>query len=195
LKMAIEARVQRIFRERKAGMEHESLAAYAADALAAFVLGDEGIVRGVDATVHVLVDHGALMRGGAVDGEVCEIPGVGPVDMSWVKELLGSAFVTAVIRKGKDILTVAHFGRHVSAEIMTALVVSGRECDVDGCNHRGYLERDHVQDHAKGGPTSFANMGWLCYLHHRLKSSGWNLGSRDPLTRKRRLLPPIERAA
>ena len=41
--------------------------------------------RGVDATVHVLVDHGALMRGGTAAGEVCEIPGVGPVDVAWVK--------------------------------------------------------------------------------------------------------------
>ena len=195
LKTAIDAEVQRIFRERKAGTEHESLAAYAVDALAEFVLGGDGVVRGVDATVHILIDHGALLRGGAVDGEVCEIPGVGPVDVSWVTELLGSAFLTAVIRKGKDIRTVAHLGRHVPAEVMTALTVTGRECDVAGCNHRGYLERDHVHDHAKGGPTSFENMGWLCYLHHRLKSSGWLLGPRDPVTRKRTLREPMTRAA
>ena len=78
---------------------------------------------------------------------------------------------------------------------MTALVVSGRECDVDGCNHRGYLERDHVHEHAKGGPTSFANLGWLCYRHHRLKSGGWLLGPPDPETRKRTLRPPPARAA
>jgi len=195
LQVALEAQVQRIFRDRKAGAEHESLAAYGADALAGFVLGGAGVVRGVDATVHIVVDHGALVRGGAVDGEVCEIPGVGPVDVSWVKELLGSAFLTAVIRKGKDILTVAHLGRHVPAEVMTALVVSGRECDVEGCHHRGYLERDHVHDHARGGPTSFANLGWLCYLHHRLKSSGWLLGRPHPISRKRTLRPPTERAA
>jgi 5-methylcytosine-specific restriction endonuclease McrA len=78
---------------------------------------------------------------------------------------------------------------------MTALIVSGRECDVEGCNHRGYLERDHLHDHAKGGPTSFANLGWLCYWHHRLKSSGWQLGPADPVTRKRTLRPPIAIAA
>lgn len=195
LQVAIDTRVQRIVRDRKAGTEHESLAAYTADALAEFVLGDPGVVKGVDAVVHVVIDHGAVTRGGAVDGEVCEIPGVGPVNVSWVNELLGSAFVTAVIRKGKDIRTVAHLGRHVPAEVMTALRVSGRECDVEGCNHRGYLERDHVQDHAKGGPTSFANLGWLCYLHHRLKSSGWQLGPPNPITRKRTLRPPTERAA
>ena len=135
------------------------------------------------------------MRGGAVDGEVCEIPGVGPVDVSWVRDLIGSAFLTAVIKRGKDLLTVAHLGRHIPAEIRTALLVSGRECDVEGCHQRGYLERDHAHDYAKGGPTSFANLGWLCYLHHRLKSSGWQLGRRDPVTRKRTLRAPPARAA
>jgi Domain of unknown function (DUF222) len=213
LKAAIETHVQRIFRARKAGAEHEPNDAYAADAVAAFVLGntlrrerrktenaspppDPPAPRpGVDATVHVVVDHGALMRGGTADGEVCEIPGVGPVDVAWVQELLGSAFVTAVIKKGKDLLTVAHLGRHVPAELMTALVVSGRECDVESCSHRGYLERDHVQDFARGGPTSLTNLGWLCYRHHRLKSGGWQLGPPDPDTRKRTLRPPTAQVA
>ena len=195
VKAVFEAAVQRIFREHKAGTDHEPLEAYAADAFAAFVLGDKANAKGCDATVHVIVDHGALMRGGAVDGEVCEIPGVGPVDVGWVRDLIGSAFLTAVIKRGKDIVTVAHLGRHIPAEIRTALLVSGRECDVDGCHQRGYLERDHAHDYAKGGPTSFANLGWLCYLHHRLKSSGWQLGRRDPVTRKRTLRAPPARAA
>jgi hypothetical protein len=200
VKAAIEGQAQRIFRARKAGTAHDTLAAYAADAVESFVLGDTSDVlavtaKGVDASVHVVVDHGALMRGGTAEGEVCEIPGVGPVDIAWVTELLGSAFLTAVVKKGKDILTVAHLGRHVPAEVMTALVVSGRECDVEGCHHRGYLERDHVHEHSRGGPTSFANLGWLCYAHHRLKSGGWLLGPPDPGTRKRKLRPPPARAA
>ena len=197
LKAAIDAQVKHIFRAHKAGTDHEPLEAYAADAVAGFVLGTDtdGVAKGADATVHILVDHGVLIRGGTADGEVCEIPGVGPVDVGWVKELLGSAFLTVVIKRGKDILTVAHLGRHVPAEVMTALLVSGRECDVDGCNHRGYLERDHVHDYAKGGPTSFANLAWLCYRHHRLKSAGWQLGPPDPDTRKRMLRPPTSSAA
>ncbi len=196
LKAVIDAQTKRIFRAHKAGTDHEPLVAYAADALAGFVLappGEGGVT--VDAVVNILVDHGALVRGGTADGEVCEIPGVGSVDVGWVKGLLGSAFLTTVIRKGKDILTVAHLGRHVPAEVMTALVVDGRECEVEGCNCRGYLERDHRDDHAKGGLTSFENLGWLCYRHHRLKSRGWILGPRDPITRKRTLRPPQARAA
>jgi hypothetical protein len=188
IKKAFEAEVQRIFRERKAGTDHEPLEAYAADAFAAFVMRDTtdtaAVVKGADATIHILLSHGALMRGGPVDGEVCEIPGVGPVDFAWVRDLIGSAFLTAVIKRGKDILTVAHLGRHIPAEVQTALLVSGRECDVEGCHHRGYLERDHCRDYAKGGLTSFANLGWLCYLHHRLKSKGWILGPRDEISGK-----------
>jgi hypothetical protein len=195
MKAAIDAEVQRTFRKRRAGHEHEPHEAYAADALAAFVLGTEEVPKGARPSVHVVIDHGALVRGGAADGEVCEIPGVGPVDVAWVRELLGSAFLTAVIRRGKDILTVAHLGRHVPAEVQTALLVSGRECDVEGCFHRGYLERDHTHDHAKGGPTAYWNLGWRCYLHHRRKSAGWLLGPPDPITGKRTLRAPPGRAA
>ncbi len=195
LKAVLDKEVQRIFRAHKAGTDHESHDAYAADAVAAFVLDrpDEAPTApraASNATLHIVVGHETLRSGELVSGEVCEIPGVGPVDVNWVREQLGSAFLTAVIKKGKDILTVAHLGRHVPAEVMTALLVSGRECDAEGCNHRGYLERDHVHDHAKGGPTSYQNLCWLCYRHHRLKTLGWRLGSPDPETRKRTLRPP-----
>jgi hypothetical protein len=197
LKAVIDAQVQKRFRDHE-GKDHEPHEAYAADALAEFVLGDaDGVAaaKGTDATVHILIDHEALVAGRVGEGEVCEIPGVGPVDVSWVRSLLGSAFLTAVIRKGKDIRTIAHLGRHVPVEIQTALLVTGRECDVEGCYHRGYLERDHTQEYAKGGPTAFWNLRWLCYRHHRLKTSGWQFGPPDPITGKRKLHPPAERAA
>jgi hypothetical protein len=198
LKAAIEKQTQRIFRAHKAGTDHEANDAYAADAVAGFIL-DAGETPttprpATNVNIHVVIGHQTLQSGELVPGEVCEIPGVGPVDVNWVREQLGSAFLTAIITKGKDILTVAHLGRHVPAEVMTALLVSGRECDAEGCNHRGYLERDHVHDHAKGGPTSYENLCWLCYRHHRLKTSGWLLGPPDPETRKRTLRPPPGRA-
>ena len=197
VKAAIDAQVNKIFREHHD--EHEPHEAYAADALAEFVLGDtaDGVApaKGADATVHILIDHDALVAGHVTNGEVCEIPGVGPVDVSWVRSLLGSAFLTAVIRKGKDIRTIAHLGRHVPAEIQTALLVRGRECDVEGCYHRGYLERDHTHAYAKGGPTAFWNLRWLCYRHHRQKTRGWQFGPPNPITGKRKLHPPTKRAA
>jgi hypothetical protein len=195
VKAAIEKQAQRIFREHKAGTDHESNDAYAADAVAGFILDQSGEKTAApNVTVHVVVGHETLRSGELVPGEVCEIPGVGPVDVNWVREQLGSAFVTAIISKGKDILTVAHLGRHIPAELQTALLAGGRECDAEGCNHRGYLERDHVHEHAKGGPTSYKNLCWLCYRHHKLKTSGWLLGPPDPETRKRMLRPPPGRS-
>jgi hypothetical protein len=191
----IDAETQRIFRSHKRG-EHEPLDAYAADSFAAAVLGEHTEKKAdPNATVHVFVDHDALTRGNALPGETCEIAGVGPVNVAWVRELLGSAFVTAIVKNGKDITTVAHLGRHIPAEVLTALIASGRECDIKGCNHRGYLERDHVREFAKGGPTALWNLIWLCYVHHRLKSTGWILGPPDTETGKRELAPPAEQVA
>jgi hypothetical protein len=142
-------------------------------------------------TTHIVIDFEALVRGNALPGETCEIPGVGPVNVEWVRSLLGDAFLTVVIKKGKDITTVAHLGRHVKAEVQTALIVSGRECSIDGCSGQEYLERDHCEiDFANQGPTAFWNLIWLCSIHHDRKSSGWSLGPPDPETGKRRLQPP-----
>jgi hypothetical protein len=150
-----------------------------------------GVVR---ATVHVVIDHSALVRGHALGGEQCEIPGVGPVNVPWVRSLIGDAFITAVVKKGKDITTVAHFGRHIPAELRTALIVGGRECVVEGCRCRGYLEIDHQDlDFAQGGPAAMWNLGWMCIQHHRMKSRGWTLDPPDPITGKRRLCPPLAR--
>jgi hypothetical protein len=190
VKAKFDAAVQKIFRDHKSG-DHEPHETYAADAFAAFVL--DGAGGKPKTTVHVVIDHGALMRGGPVEGEVCEIPGVGPVDVAWVKEILGESFLTAVIKNGKDISTVAHLGRHVPAEVMTALIVNGRECCVEGCYNRGYLERDHRHEYVKGGPTSYANLGYFCFGDHDKKTKGWILGEANPITGKRTLTEPPDR--
>ena len=138
-----------------------------------------------------MIDHAALVRGHTIAGETCQIPGVGPVSVEWARSLLGTAFVTTIIKHGKDIHTVAHLGRHIPAELRTAMIVAGRECSVDGCSVRDHLELDHCQvDHAKHGPTPLWNLAWLCSVHHARKSKGWHLGPPDPTTGKRPLEPP-----
>jgi hypothetical protein len=152
-----------------------------------------GTVRPV---LHVVVDHAALMRGATLPGERCEIPGVGQVSVDWARQLLGEAFLTAVIASGRDVRTVAHLGRHVPAEVRTALIAQGRRCDVEGCARAGYLELDHCEvDHAAGGPTSLDNLTWLCWQHHRRKTDGARLGPRNPVTGKRPLGPPADSGA
>ena len=193
-KAAIDAGTQRTFRARRTAGPHESHDAYAADVLAELVPADGETTAGASATVtsvHVMIDHTALVRGNAIEGETCEIPGVGPVNVAWVREMLGEAFVTAVIKKGRDITTVAHFGRHIPTHLRTAMIVGGRECVVVGCHAHGYLEIDHCEvDDAKGGPAAWWNLDYGCSVHHRRKTHGWKLGPRDVKTGKRTLSPP-----
>ncbi len=190
LKAMIDKKAAEVFRAKHREGVREDHDKYAADALTQLLLGQS--TGRVGTTVHVVIDHAALVRGTVLPGERCEIPGSGPVSLAWVRELLGGdAFVTAIVKKGKDITTVAHLGRHVPAEVRTAMIVEGRECCVVDCHARGYLEVDHSEvDFAKGGPTAKWNLGWLCSPHHARKSQGWTLGPPDPETGKRVLAPP-----
>jgi hypothetical protein len=174
IKSIVEKGVQQIFRARRAGEAHEPHEAYAADVLADAFLHPENLPA-AKVTTHLLMDHSILALGDQLPGAKCEIPGVGPVNAQWARDLLGESFLTFVITKGKVITSVAHFGRHIPAELRTALVVSGRECDVEGCHNRGYLELDHSHPVGKGGLTSWENLRWLCYLHHKRKGQGYEL--------------------
>ena len=193
IKAVIEKGTGKRFRDARSTGIRESQDAYAADAFADAVVGDPGgaPAKAGGWSAHVVIDHEALVRGHTIGGETCEIPGVGPVSVEWVRQLLGTAFVTAIIKKGKDITTVAHFGRHIPAELRTAMIVSGRECSIEGCSGREYLELDHCEiDYGHGGPTARFNLAWLCSIHHTRKTQGWTLGPPDPNTGKRKLTPP-----
>ena len=191
MKAAIDAAVQRTFRARRTDGTHETHEAYAADALTGRFDEQPAKAAVAGTTVHVVVDHAALVRGTVLAGERCEVPGVGPVNVEWVRGLLGDAFVTALVKKGRDITTVAHFGRHIPTHLRTAMIVGGRECVVEGCHNRGYLELDHREvDFANGGPTAWWNLDWECSTCHASKTQRWELGPRNPTTRKRTLTPP-----
>ena len=55
----------------------------------------------------VLVDGIALKRGHVSAGERCEIIGVGPVSIDWVRQLLPHAIVDVLVHDGVDITTYA----------------------------------------------------------------------------------------
>jgi uncharacterized protein DUF222 len=122
-------------------------------------------------TMYLHVDLAALRRGQLDDGEVCEIPGVGPVPLATAQMELGEALLKVVISDGIDVTTVVHAGRAVPAHVRTALERRDRECVVPGCNENRRLHIDHYKVRFdQGGPTELWNLCRICPFHHRQKT-------------------------
>ena len=157
-------------------------AAVAADALVEMARGASGSAPADPlrptpaAVIHVRVDHAALERGHTKKGEVCEVPGVGPVAVAWVQRLLPDAVVAALLVEDGEVLRVAHLGRFIPAKVRTALVERDRACVVPGCSVDSDLEIDHIKPVAAGGRSELANLCRLCRFHHYLKTHhGWRI--------------------
>jgi hypothetical protein len=181
----------RLFRQARTEERHEPTEAYAADALVQVVTaGAEAPAADGDASaaavrvasraakVIVRVDLDALLRGWPIDGEVCEITGVGPVPVSVVEAMLatGDPFLAAVVTRGVDVVGVAHLGRKATDHQVTALQWIDPQCPVLGCAQVKRLEIDHREAWAA---TKVTLLEWLqrpCHHHHELKTlHGWEL--------------------
>lgn len=214
----VSERAERLFQQARTEGRHEPPEAYAADALVQLVdharrgpglgttsdpsPGDEDAAEkigagGVDdhweaAKVIVKVDLGALLRGELLPGELCEIPGQGPiaVDDAW-RMIEGGAFVAAVLTEGTAIERLHHFGRRPTALQRSGLEwYHGLQCSIDGCTSNARLEADHVAEWASTGVTDLRDLALVCGLHHDLKThQGFRFS--EPLANgKRRLIPP-----
>jgi len=169
---AIEAKAAQMFEEARQAGRRESPAAYAADALVELICGrtDLAMSRGVGTTVHVRVDHAALVRGRLEGGEVCEIPGIAPIPVATARRLADDAVLKVLVTNGVDVMAVAHGGRTIPAHLRTALEERDPKCCVPICEIRRGLEIDHRIPWAEGGPTSLENLARLCSWHHYLKT-------------------------
>ena len=178
----------RLFRAARAEGRNESTEAYAADALVELAKGNGTKRSGVKTIVRV--DLEALLRGRAIEGEVCEIAGFGPVAVSAVRDLIdtGGRFLAAVVTKGEQVVGVAHLGRRPNATQQTALEWLYPTCAAEGCAASTWLENDHRVDWATSRLTVLDLLDRLCSHHHDLKSlDGWALVDG---TGKRPLVPP-----
>ncbi|CAN5890192.1 HNH endonuclease signature motif containing protein [soil metagenome] len=133
-------------------------------------LSSDPMRPGPRAAVHVRLDYTALMRGHTVPGEICKVPGVGPISVREVHRLLGDAVVTAVVMDKTDIRNVIKLGRVIPARLEAALIERDQYCVVPGCGEREGLENDHVVEIHRGGPTTLYNLARLCGWHHYLKT-------------------------
>jgi hypothetical protein len=171
----IDAEVDRLLRAAKRDGEgpSEPPERIAADAVAKLVMGaDSGRPR--SAELVLVCDIGAFQRGYAEPGECCHVIGGGMVPVSVAQELALDAFIKAVLYRGKQIDTVAHFGRHLNAELRTALglgeppMFTGVRCA--DCGRLYGLQWDHVNPVANHGPTSYENLQPLCWPCHQDKT-------------------------
>ena len=127
----------------------------------------------------IVCDLRAYRRGHTHDGEQCHLVGGGPIPVSLARQLSKVAFLKAVLHDGVNIHTVKHFGRHIPAELRTALELGplpdldGVTCSEEGCDRRYGLEWDHDNPVANGGETSYENLGPKCEPHH------WDKTERD----------------
>jgi hypothetical protein len=125
--------------------------------------------------VTVIVDYEALLRGHTIEGETCEVAGLGPVSVATVNALIatGDPFYAALLRKGEDLVAGAHPGRQPTAVQRTAVVAKDHGvCAVSGCTNT-ICEVDHTVDWTIVKETAFDNLHLLCTaVHHPMKSAG-----------------------
>ena len=105
---------------------------------------------------------------------MCQVIGGGPIPVELARELGKDAFLKAVLHDGVAIHTLKHFGRHLRAELRSALdlgpvpAFSGAQCA--DCGRRFGLEYDHINPVANKGETSLSNVRALCWQDHKAKT-------------------------
>ena len=172
LRTALDRERERLFASARRQGRTEPYRALDADALVALATRTtpDTATSGPKALVNVRVDRSALKRGHAEPGEVCEIPGVGPISVASARSYLGDCFFKLIVCRGSDVLAISRMSRTIPAALAGALDERDRECVVQGCRETKGLERDHVVGVEQGGPTSMDNLAKLCKHHHRLKT-------------------------
>jgi HNH endonuclease len=144
----------------------------------------------------VLVSHEVARRGwrDVRPGEMCKVPGVGPVSPEVAKGIAQDAFLTGVLFDGKDLRHMRRWTRNIPVEVITALEL-GQPPEFDGvkcvdCGRRFRPEKDHLEPHSALGPASTDNLEWRCWPCHVAKTE------RDRRAGKlRSCRPGAERAA
>ena len=66
------------------------------------------------------VDLEALLRGRTLDGETCEIAGLGPIPVSIVREWMDNAFLAAIVTQGTEITRASTLRQHVLCSVTSS---------------------------------------------------------------------------
>jgi hypothetical protein len=114
----------------------------------------------------IRVDLSALLAGHTSRGEVCEIPGVGPVPVEHARKILSRGLLELVITDGVDVQTVVSKTRHVPEPLKVAVDERDQRCKVRGCDTTHGLERHHTLAVAEHQLTAYELIGSICRHHH-----------------------------
>ncbi len=156
------------FEDARRSGEHEAREAYRFDAMIDLAEHGTRPTKPLPHAVRVRVDLPALLRGRTEPGEVCEIPGVGPVAVAHAEQVLSHGLLQLVISDGVDVQTVVSNSRHVPTALKIAIAERDRACKVRGCDATHMLERHHTHEYAEGHRTTYRELGNLCPRHHDL---------------------------
>ena len=132
--------------------------------------------------VRLSADATAIARGHVVNGERCEIDGVGPIPVTTARQMLADARVTTMVRDGDAITHVSSMTRTIPAKLRRWLEETYPQCGRSGCDNSIGLIIDHIVDYAhltKIGeipPTTEDNLWRLCPTCNDLKTyRGWKI--------------------
>jgi len=171
-----EAEAGRLFRAAKKEGREEPFDRHLADAYAGMLSGSSVKGNSRRAELVVLVSHEVAKRGwtDVRPGEVCKIPGVGPVAPEVAREIAENAFLTGVFYDGKDLRHMKRWTRSTPVEVKLALQL-GKPPEFDGikcvdCGKRFRTEDDHVDPHCGGGFASTDNLDHRCGPCHKAKT-------------------------
>ena len=172
-----EAEAKRLHRQAKSEGREEPFERHLADAFVKMLAGSEVKGHHQRADVTVLVSYEVAERGWTDlrDGEVCKIPGVGPVAPQRAKEIAENAFLSGVFFDGKDLRQIKGWTRKWPADVARVLNL-GKPPEFDGlkcvdCGNRFHIENDHVEPYLGGeNPSALWNHDHRCWSCHLIKT-------------------------
>jgi hypothetical protein len=170
-----EAEAARLHRTARTNGHPEPFARHLANAFATLLSGASS-GRSRRHELVVLVSHEVATRGwkDVKEGEICKIPGVGPIAPEVARRMAQDAFLTGVFYDGKDLRHLRRWTRHTPIEVLLALEL-GDPPDFDGvtcvdCGKRFRTENDHGRAPRRLGPASTTNLKPRCWSCHRAKT-------------------------
>ena len=171
-----EAEARRLHREAKREGRAEPFERHLCDAFGTMLAGGGTRAKPTRPELVVLVSHEVAKRGWSDvrDGELCKIPGVGPVSPSFAREIADDALLTALFYDGKDLRNIKRWSHDWPVEVRLALEL-GEPPGFDGlccvdCGNRFRTEKDHDEPHVAGGLASLDNGKPRCWACHKEKT-------------------------